>query len=227
MAATWRWMCSTTSSATTSRNAFALTTGTSLTFRAGYNDYYANTVQAGYLDGQSLGHGNRHDNPRYVDRAAGNLKLKSSSPLIDKGVVCSPGGIANLDAAGHGRLDGPRVDMGAYEHGAGTPTGIARVGTNSSNTLDGTSGDDILCGYDGKDTLRGKGGRDYLDGGADADKLVAGSGPDRSYGGSGPDTLCSNDGVHGNDRADGGSGSDDGRTDSGDTRISIEGSASC
>jgi hypothetical protein len=209
------------------RNSFSIEAGPRLTFRAGYNDYHANTVESSYLDGQSLGSGNRHDDPRFVDRAAGNLKLKASSPLIDKGLVCSPGGVANLDPAGHGRLSGPRVDMGAYEYGAGTPSGVARVGTSGANTLNGTSGDDILCGYAGNDTLKGKGGRDYLDGGSDADKVTGGSGPDRSYGGSGADTLCSSDGVHGNDRADGGSGTDKGRADSGDTKVSIEGSAAC
>jgi Ca2+-binding RTX toxin-like protein len=196
-----------------------------LDFRAGYNDYYASG--ANLLDGQSAGPGNRRDNPGFVDRAAGNFKLRASSPLIDKGLVCSPGGIANLDAAGRGRLAGSRVDMGAFERGAGTPTGVARVGSGGGNTLDGTSGDDILCGYGGDDTLRGKGGRDYLDGGSDDDRLTGGSGPDRSYGGSGRDTICSNDGVRGNDRADGGSGTDKGRTDSGDTKVSIEGSAAC
>lgn len=206
---------------------FRLTTGApgSLTFRAGHNDFYQ--TAGNLLDGQSAGSGNLHKDPKFVDRASGNLKLKSSSPLIDKGVVCSPGGIANLDAAGHGRLKGSSVDLGAYEVGAGTPSGKAVLGDGAGNTLDGTSGADILCGYGGKDTLKGKAGNDWLDGGSDKDTLTSGSGSDRAYGGSGNDTICANDGVNGNDRADGGSGSDRGRTDSGDTRVSIESGASC
>ncbi len=208
-------------------DALRLTAGApgSLRFRAGHNDYFE--VAGNSLDGQSRGSGNLSKDPKYVDRASGNLKLRSASPLIDQGIVCSPGGIANLDASGNGRLKGSSVDMGAHEVGAGHPTGKALVGDSGDDTFEGTSGADILCGFGGKDKLRGAGGNDWLDGGSDADTLTGGSGSDRAFGGSGGDTLCVKDGVHGNDRADGGSGSDKGRADSGDTRVSIEASAPC
>ena len=199
------------------RNAFALDAGR-LTFRAGSNDYYANTVSNRYLDGQSLGSGNRHDNPRFVDRAAGDLRLKSTSPLIDKGVVCSTRRRLEPGCRRARPAEGLERGHGCLRAGCRVAPRVWLASARAAATrLEGTSGDDILCGYAGNDTLRGKGGRDYLDGGSDNDRLVAGSGPDRSYGGSGKDTLCSNDGVHGNDRADGGSGTDKGRTDSGDT----------
>ena len=84
-------------------------------------------------------------------------------------MVCSPGGIENLDAAGHGRLSGDGVDLGAFELGAGSPTGVAEVGTSAANSLSGTAGDDILCGMGGGDTLKGNGGADWIDGGTGTD----------------------------------------------------------
>ncbi|MCY7419202.1 MAG: hypothetical protein LH650_12045 [Chloroflexi bacterium] len=179
----------------------------SLTFRAGYNDYYATGVDR--LDGQSKGSNNMAKDPKFVNRVAGNLKLMSSSPLIDKGQVCSPGGVAIQDASGNTRLRGASVDMGAYERGAGPATGKARVGTSGANILTGTSGADILCGYAGNDKLTGKGGADYLDGGSDDDK------------------LCARDGVRGNDRLLGGPGTDRSQRDSGDSQTSVERSTTC
>ena len=189
--------------------ALYLTSGApgSLTFRAGYNDYYATGVNS--LDGQSKGSNNMSRDPRFVNRVAGNLKLMSSSPLIDKGQVCSPGGVAIQDASGNTRLRGASVDMGAYERGASTATGVARVGTSGANVLTGTSGADILCGYAGNDKLTGKGGPDYFDGGSDDDK------------------LCARDGVRGNDRLLGGPGTDRSQRDSGDSQTSVERSTTC
>ncbi len=189
--------------------AFHLDSGApgSLTFRAGYNDYYATGGNS--LDGQSKGSNNMSRDPQFVDRVAGNLKLTSSSALIDKGIVCSPGGVAIVDAAGNTRLRGASADIGAHERGASAVTGTALVGTSGGNILTGTSGADILCGYAGTDVLTGKGGEDYLNGGT------------------GKDRLCAKDGVHGNDRLDGGPDSDAYRADSGDPRTSVERSASC
>lgn len=141
----------------------------SVAFRAGYNGYYGNTV--GSLDGFSRGTHNQSANPRFVDRAAGDLRLRADSPLIDKGQVCSPGGIASTDAAGRHRLAGRSVDLGAYERGAGSASGVVRLGTSGSEKLRGTSGRDILCGFGGDDTLCARGGgSDWVDGGSGRDK---------------------------------------------------------
>ena len=197
-----------------------------LTFHAGYNDFYANT-DPNFLEGRSAGPGNHHKDPRYVNCSKGDLRLRPSSPLIDEGLTCSSGGLANLDASGNGRLSGKSVDMGAYERGAGSPTGVVRLGTSAADTLTGTGGRDILCGFGGKDVLKGLAGADYLDGGSSDDKLTGGSGSDRLLGGSGKDRLCARDGVHGNDVLNGGSSTDSGDRDSGDSESSVEHSTSC
>lgn len=160
-----------------------------LTFHGGYNDSFKNGRPNSY-DGLEPGPGNRNVSPRYVDRAGGNLRLDASSPLIDRGRACTAGGVANLDAAGHGRVSGSNVDMGAYERGAHRPTGKVRMGTKHHNILRGTRGRDILCGFKGDDTLIGKGGSDFLDGGRGRDELAGGQGRDWLYGGPGSDTAC-------------------------------------
>ena len=142
---------------------------------------------------------------------------------IDAGLVCSRGGLANLDAAGNGRVDGRSVDIGAYERGAGVPTGIAVVGTGAPDELLGTAGDDIVCGMGGGDLIRGFGGGDHLDGGSGGDVVDAMGGPDRIFGGAGDDPcLDAKDGVQGNDRVGGGPGTDGARTDPHDRRRSVE-----
>jgi Ca2+-binding RTX toxin-like protein len=197
-----------------------------LAFHGGFNDFFANG-QVDQLEGHSLGTGNLHLAPKYVKASAGNLQLLAGSPLIDAGVVCSPGGVVNLDAAGDGRLAGPSVDMGAYERGAGLPTGEVLLGTPSNDSLVGTTGADILCGYGGADLLTGKGGADYLDGGGGADIIFGGAGPDRLFGRGGNDTLCAHDGIDSNDHLDGGPGSDGYRADPGDSRTAVEHAATC
>jgi Ca2+-binding RTX toxin-like protein len=189
-------------------------------FRAGYNDLFA--VGPNDLNGGSLGPGTLAVDPRFIDRAAGKLQLRSTSPLIDKGVVCSPGGVANPDADGNHRLRGPTVDIGAYERGAAPPTGEVRFGSDLADDLGGTNGADIICGNGGPDDLGGSGGPDYLDGGGEGDFIVGGSGNDRLYGRAGADRLCAADGIGGNDLADGGKGVDRYSADPGDTLISVE-----
>lgn len=198
----------------------------SLVFHAGHNDFYANGT-ANHLDGHTLGSGNLHLAPTYVDRSVGNLRLRATSPLIDMGVVCPPGGEANPDAAGNTRLYGSSLDMGAFERGAGKPTGEVLVGTSGPDNLIGTGGADVLCGYGGSDYLNGHGGHDYLDGGAGNDTLYGGPGHDRLFGRGGSDLLCAADGVQGNDHLDGGPGIDDFTADPGDVRISVEQAGSC
>lgn len=184
---------------------------------AGYNDYYKNAF-ANFLGGRSAGTGNLAVGPKFVNVATGNLQLLATSPLINKGQVCSPGGVANLDAAGNGRLFGMSVDIGAYERGAGVPTGVALVGTSGNDTLTGTPGNDIICGMGGNDTLYGMGGNDYINGGPGNDKL---------YGGPGNDTLCAKDGVHGNDIVNGGPGTDGYSADPGDHLSGVEHTVTC
>jgi Ca2+-binding RTX toxin-like protein len=197
-----------------------------LTFRAGYNDYFA-LGQPNSFGAYSAGSGNLAVVPGYAAPATGDLTLKASSPVIDKGSVCSPGGVAAIDAAGRARLRGSSVDMGAFEHGASMPTGAAFVGASGADTFVGTAGADIMCGYGGTDHLDGRGGNDYIDGGAAADHLVGGPGVDRLLGGSGDDALCARDGVHGNDRIDGGAGTDGYRVDVGDVSSHVEHVVSC
>jgi hypothetical protein len=94
-----------------------------LKLRAGHNDFYRNGFP-NRLEGRLLGTGNLAVNPGYVNSGGGDLRLRRGSPLIDKGIKCPPGGIANPDAAGHNRLAGAGVDIGAYEFGAGTPRSL-------------------------------------------------------------------------------------------------------
>jgi hypothetical protein len=203
------------------------TVDSTLTFRAGHGDFFANG-DPNVLAGRSIGTGNLTSNPGFVGETTGNLALKATSPLIDAGAVCTPGGLADLDAAGHGRLAGASVDIGAFERGAGKPTGKAFVGTASSDAFDGTSGADIMCGLGGDDVLLGKGGADWLDGGTGADSIIGGPGPDRLFGGMGNELcLSARDGVQGNDHVDGGPGTDRFTADAGDHLVSVEQRGAC
>lgn len=192
----------------------------------GYNDYFELKFGDGVF-GRTAGSHNLHEDPKFLDATHEDLRLRASSPLIDAGQVCSPGGVANMDAAGHGRLHGSSVDLGGYERGAGSPTGVAFVGTSGADQFNGTSGDDIICGYGGKDTLNGEAGDDYIDGGTGNDTLTGGPGSDRLFGEAGNDTLCARDGTHGNDQVNGGPGTDGYRVDPGDAKAAVEHTASC
>jgi Ca2+-binding RTX toxin-like protein len=197
-----------------------------LSFRGGYNAFSGNG-RANILEGRSAGPGNVKGKPGYVNGSTGDLRLTASSPLIDAGVVCSLGGVANPDAAGRARLGGRSVDIGAYERGAAAAFGRAFVGAKGGDELRGTSRADIMCGYRGADLLDGRGGSDYIDGGDGADVLVGGPGSDRLFGGPGGDTLCASDGVAGNDRLDGGAGIDSYAADRGDTLVRVETRRAC
>ena len=197
-----------------------------LAYHAGTNDEYNNGF-ADSLDGRSAGSGNLAVNPTFVNSHAGNLHLKSSSPLINKGQVCSAGGVANLDAAGNGRVFGSSMDLGAYERGAGAPTGQVFIGGSGADTITGTSGGDIICGMGGNDILNGGGGNDFIDGGSGKDKLTGGGGSDWLYGGSDNDTLCAKDGTGGNDHVNGGSGNDGYQIDKGDFAAQVEHKVTC
>jgi Ca2+-binding RTX toxin-like protein len=228
------------------RGLYLESTGASLrTVRAGFNDLWRNDRRA-IWDGASPGTGNRNVDPRFADAANGEFRLRRSSPLIDAGLTCSPGGVAVPDQAGRSRLAGTRVDMGAIERGAAPADGKALVGTGGADNLEGSSGADILCGMGGDDSLSGFSGPDFVDGGngadvlvggpggdrlvgrAGSDVIVGGRGPDHIYGGHGPDPcLNSEDGVKGNDLIDGGAGRDGYRADRRDTVRSVERRSTC
>jgi len=195
-----------------------------LTVRAGHNAFTAIAV-ANQWNGFDAGVTFSVMEPRFVDEVTGDLRLRSTSPLVDLGVVCSTGGVVNLDAAEHGRLAGPTVDVGAYERGAGGPTGIVFMGTAGGESVPGTAGADIKCGLGGGDALVGGGGRDYIHGGAGDDVVLNGQdGPDRVFGGTGDDVcLYGIDGIGGNDRLDGGPGTDGAEADPGDLLVRTEG----
>jgi hypothetical protein len=182
--------------------------------RGGRNDLVSNGHRPHTL-GHSLGT-NLSVAPKFVSPSTGDLALKSSSPLIDEGVTCSPGGVASPDAAGNNRRSRSNVDIGAYEFGAGMP-GLVLLGTSGADTLTGGGGNDILCGYRGDDTLHGRGRNDFLDGGKD---------DDRHFGGPGDDVLCANDGS-GGDHLNGGTGTDVFRADPGDVTTSVERLGTC
>ncbi len=188
-----------------------------LRFDAGTSDCFADGTSD--LSGHSPGTGNLAVDPRYYDAPFGNLRLKPASPLIDRGLVCSPGGIENLDAAGHGRLSGDGVDLGAFELGAGAPTGVALVGTSGADSLTGTAGADIVCGMGDSDTLKGGAGADWIEGGAGADRLSEGPGADRLFGGAGNDPCLNTADGHGGDSIDGGTGTDHYRSNQGDSVV--------
>src|SRR5262249_28484479 len=97
------------------------------TFRAGHNDEFGARKAADLAGGANPGWNNSPLHPAFANLGKGNRALQSDSPVIDRGIVCSPGGVADPDAAGHHRLAGPSVDLGAYEHGARKPTGVVFV----------------------------------------------------------------------------------------------------
>jgi hypothetical protein len=194
------------------------------TIRAGSNAFFDN-AEPNDFDGANGGTVLQVTKPGFVDEQGGDLSLTATSPLVDAGKVCTPGGLENLDAAGAGRLAGPSVDVGAYERGATAPTGEAAFGTSGGEELIGGPGADILCGLGGGDALFGGGGRDYIDGGAGPDEVLNGqAGPDRVFGGKGADVCLDGiDGIGGNDRLDGGKGTDGARGDEFDVLIRTEG----
>lgn len=190
-----------------------------LRFNADYNDFYDISL-GNHLGGFSLGSENLHLPPKFVDEPAGKLALKASSPLIDRGLTCTPAGQAGPDIAGNNRRAGKSVDIGAYEHGAGEP-GLIVIGGSNDEELNGGSGSDILCGYAGGDLMDGAGGGDFIDGGKGPDFLIGGRGNDRLFGRAGGDLLCALD-AGGGDYLNGGPGTDMFRANAGDTLVSVE-----
>lgn len=74
----------------------------------GYNLYYGSNV--------GPGSNNLTSNPLFSNPAAGDFSLQSSSPAIDTGDPnTSQNGAGSLDYAGNTRIQGGRIDIGAYE----------------------------------------------------------------------------------------------------------------
>ena len=196
-----------------------------MTYQGGWNARFR--TDSPDLDGFKAGPGGLVADPRYLDRAAGNLRLRSDSPLIDAGFVCTPAGVVGADADGRWRVAGRSADIGAYEHRGGAITGVVRIGDGTGQTILGTEGKDIVCGMGGPDALSGFAGNDWVDGGKGPDLVVGGPGGDRLFGGPDADRLCGQDDVKGNDRLDGGPARDSGRADPGDVRVSVEATGGC
>jgi hypothetical protein len=65
------------------------------------------------------GGGNIDEDPRFVDAAGGDLRLRTGSPAVDVGDNSAVAGVTT-DLAGWARIINGTVDMGAYE----TPLGV-------------------------------------------------------------------------------------------------------
>jgi hypothetical protein len=177
---------------------------------SGFNDSFGNTRPDEW---NAIAHPHHLSvDPRFVDAAAHDYRLRGTSPLVDAGVVCRAGGLGARDVAGMQRLAGHSVDIGAYERGAvAGDVGVVRMSGSAASFLTGTEAQDFLCGFGGLDELDGYGGNDYLDGGKGAGDFL--------FGWAGADVLVTKDGEP-DDHADGGKGVDLCRTDPDDVRVS-------
>ena len=199
------------------------------TVRNGYNNFFDNRDPARF-GGNPRGPSTLNVDPRYRDPDSSDYRLRARSPLINRGLTCTPGGFSRRDAASNSRLNQGRVDIGAFERGAGPVIGgTVYVGTGAIDNYVAADGNDIFCGMGGPDTFSGNNGNDVAFGGKGADELVGGfghdvlvgdKGGDEVYGQEGPDLLQVKDGVEGNDKASGGPDADTCRADRGDRRVS-------
>jgi hypothetical protein len=193
--------------------------------RNGYNDFFGNADPpffGGYLEGGST----MSVPPGYVNAAAADYRLRSTSPLRDVGLTCTPGGLSRRDAGNRFRVGARNVDIGAFELESGpVPAGVNLFGTDGPNTLSGTPGADVICGMLGGDTINGAGGADHVYGGQGGDEVAGAGGADFVTGGSGPDTITGGLGAdhldgrdhHGTDSLAGGPNTDACQFDPGDS----------
>jgi hypothetical protein len=76
--------------------------------KTGYNLYYGSNV--------GPGSNNLTSNPLFSNAAAANFSLQSTSPAINAGDPNAPqSAVGSLDYAGNTRIQGGRIDIGAYE----------------------------------------------------------------------------------------------------------------
>lgn len=89
------------------------------------------------------GIGNITSEPQFVDAAAGNYRLKTNSPCIDRGSNALAQGTADLD--GNPRILNGVVDMGAYETQlyTGFRAWAAAITNGLTNALDCAAGDGV------------------------------------------------------------------------------------
>src|SRR5262249_42750061 len=74
------------------------------------------------------GIGDISDDPLFVNSNAGDFHLQSNSPCINAGINFSNAGDVDLD--GSPRVNGPTVDLGAYEYYPTPSLRIVRVGSD-------------------------------------------------------------------------------------------------
>jgi PKD domain-containing protein len=88
--------------------------------------------------------------PVFVDLANGDLRLKPTSPLIDKGRDASYAPLTALDLAGANRAVGAKRDLGAYEYQALAPvaaiSGAGPVAVGKALALSGAGSHDADAG---------------------------------------------------------------------------------
>jgi hypothetical protein len=141
--------------------------------------------------------------PQFVNAGAGDFRLAANSPAINAGT--SHSSIGSEDLAGHSRVSGGTVDLGAYEYGSsasgtsslttlasgsGSTSSSTQSGSSSSGTtINGTSAKDVLQGTNGDDIIHGRGGADTIDGRDGDDLIHGGNGGDTITGGRGADLF--------------------------------------
>jgi hypothetical protein len=99
-------------------NLFWLNTGGDLFNAAGLGNgslaLYNNDIGSLLGSTTATGSGNFNRDPQFAPGFL-NLRLSSSSPLINAGTLAATGGIGDYDVSGAQRLQGAGVDIGAYE----------------------------------------------------------------------------------------------------------------
>jgi parallel beta-helix repeat protein len=88
------------------------------------NIAYGNTIQnlADYGSGNTFSHNLVNSNPKFVNTAAGDFRLRSDSPAIDRGMALSE---VPKDYAGVLRPQGAGHDIGAYEYKSTPSTSVS------------------------------------------------------------------------------------------------------
>lgn len=96
-------------------------TGATVTMHFAHNGYFNNALGNFISDTASVPDGGAafDADPRYIDRAGGDLRLYSDSPALDAGSNQAP--LITDDHAGTARPQGAAFDIGAYEGAAATP----------------------------------------------------------------------------------------------------------
>jgi hypothetical protein len=82
----------------------------------GFNDVFSTNdpPYGGACSDQTGNRGNISADPLFVDSTKSNYQLQAGSPAINAGTNLAPD-MPRLDRAGHPRIVGGTVDLGAYE----------------------------------------------------------------------------------------------------------------